>query len=261
MAIEHVKFTQFITQNVAFFPYKKLDELLHVVLQLELAYSKSGGEIAQMIEMAQQENPDLVVHQQNPGDSELGIEPSITTTTSTNPSLFLQLQRTSPAAACLMLLIETRTHLLRQYGIGRDVRVAMTNSKQAKDSNKAPSKVHGITGERFWNKSNEIMSSLEFDHTIVQLCKDFVAAMSVDEDFEMGDDMDFSFEVNGVGDVSALGSVDARRSGTPGGRKRKLSATPHGTPTKRARGRPKKMQRRSSSVSSLEHDPDAEFAG
>lgn len=204
VALEHVKLTHFITQNIAFFPYKKLDELLHVVLQLELAYSKSGGEVAQIIEIAQQEHPDIVVHQQNPGNEEHGIEPSVTTTTSTSPSLILQLQRCSPAAACLMLLIEARTHLLRQYGIGRDVRVAMMNSKQAKDSNKAPTKVHGITGERFWNRSNEIMSSLQFDDTIVQLCKDFVAAMSVDEDFEMGDDMDFSFEANGVGDVSTL---------------------------------------------------------
>lgn len=258
---EHVRLTRFIMQNIAFFPYKKLDELLHVVLQLELAYSKSGGEVAQMIELAQQKFPDLIVHEEVDGDPAFGIAPCMVERRSTNPSLVLQLQRLSPGAACLTLLIETRTHLLRQYGIGRDVRVAMTNSKQAKDTNKAPVKIHGITGEKFWNRSNEIMSCLESDDATVQLCKDFVGAMSVDEDFEMGDDLDLSLGANGIGDVSGFEPMDMGRSGTPGGRKRKSSNTAHETPSKRPRGRHKKAQRRSSSVSSLDQDGDGDFAG
>ena len=252
---EHVMFTRFVMQNVAFFDYKKVDELLHVILQLELAYSKSGGEVASLVETAQQQYPDLVVHQQIPGNPEFGIEPTVAETKSTDPALFLELKRLSTAAATLALLIETRSHLLRQYGVGRDVRQAMTNNKQAKETTKAPTKVHGITGEKFWNKSNTIVAALEDDRAAEQLCKDFVAAMSIDDDVDMGDETTMN------GDTSICNDDNSafQHTGTPSGRKRKLSATPGTTPTKRPRGRPRKShQRRSSSISTNE-DPDADF--
>lgn len=255
VSYEHVAFTRFVMQNIAFFDYKKMDELLHIVLQLDLAYSKSGGEIAQSVEAAQMQYPDLVVHTQVPGNPELGLEPTTLETKSMNPALVLELKRLSPAAATLMLMIETRSHLLRQYGVSRDVRTAMLNNKQAKETNKSPTKIHGITGEKLWTKSNSIVTSLDDDMNSVQLCKDFVAVMSVDEDFEMIDDQQFPIDTAGDPEASTM-----KRSMTPGGRKRKLSATPGTTPTKRARGRPKKnVQRRSRSVST-DGDQEADFA-
>ena len=47
---EHLLFVLFVTQNLALFEYKKMDELLHTVLQLELAFGKNGAETAQAIE-------------------------------------------------------------------------------------------------------------------------------------------------------------------------------------------------------------------
>ena len=73
---DHVNFTRFLAQNIAFFDYKKLDELLHVVLQLELAYSKSGGEIAAQIETSERIHPKMVVHKTVPGNLELDVEPT-----------------------------------------------------------------------------------------------------------------------------------------------------------------------------------------
>jgi len=257
VSLEHVAFTRFVMQNIAFFDYKKMDELLHVVLQLDLAYSKSGGEIAQSVEAAQIQYPDLTIHTQVPGNPELGLEPTTVETKSINPALILELKRLSPAAATLMLMIETRSHLLRQYGISRDVRTAMMNNKQAKETNKNPTKVHGLTGEKLWTKSNNIVTSLDDDTNSVQLCKDFVAVMSVDEDFEMADDQQLPVDTAGDVETSTM-----KMSMTPSGRKRKLSATPGTTtPSKRPRGRPRKtVPRRSRSVST-DGDPDADFGG
>ncbi|KAK5955516.1 Sister chromatid cohesion protein 2 [Knufia fluminis] len=254
--LDHVAFTRFVVQNIAFFDYKKMDELLHVILQLELAYSKSGGEIAQAIEAAQMQYPDLVVHTQVSGNSELGLEPTTMETKSIDPALILELKRLSSAAATLMLMIETRSHLLRQYGIGRDVRTAMLNNKQAKETSKSPTKVHGITGEKLWTKSNSIVAALDDDSASVQLCKDFVAAMSVDEDFDMADDIPGGMDTAVDMDASTM-----KMSMTPSGRKRKLSATPGTTPTKRPRGRPRKnvQQQRRSRSASTDGDPDADF--
>ena len=258
---EHVLFTRFVMQNIAFFDYQKLDELLHVVLQLELAYSKSGGEIAQAIEAAQFQYPDLIVHTQVPGNPELGLAPTTVEANKTAPALIVELKRLSSAATCLSLIIETRSHLLRQYGIGRDVRTAMMNNKQAKESTKPPTKVHGVTGEKFWTKSISLVSALNDsnDHAIGQLCNDFIASMSVDEDFEMAMGDEARPEVDGTVD----GDLLIMRGGmTPSGRKRKLSATPGTTPTKRPRGRPRKNQEKRTSRSlSTDRDLDADFEG
>lgn len=260
---DHMMYTRFIIQNIAFFEYKKLDELLHVALQLELAYGKIGTEIANLIEDAFKHHPEILTTQQVPGDPELGREARIIETSQTNPNLIIEIKRLVPAAATLMLVIETRSHLLRQYGISRDIRAALVNTKQAKESTKVPVKVHGITGEKFWLSSNEIVRRAEHEPDILQLCQDFVAAVSIE------DDMDFDMNeaggpvVSGDASMIELGQTVIAHGVTPAGtaRKRKLTPVDGGTPSKRARGRPKKsVQRRSSSVST-DGDPDADFEG
>ncbi|KAK5069194.1 Sister chromatid cohesion protein 2 [Lithohypha guttulata] len=254
---EHVMYTRFVMQNIAFFDYKRLDELLHVALQLELAYGKSV-EIAALVEAAQEQHQDLLVHEHTPGNTELGIVPSVVENKATNPALIVEMKRLGSAAATLALMIETRAHLLRQYGVSRDVRTAMMNTKQAKDTAKPPVKVHGITGDRFWTKSNEIVSALESDLGVVQLCKTFVSAMSIDDDVELTTGDGTANRDTPVYDGNV--SMPAP-SATPGGRKRKLNPTPGTTPTKRPRGRPRKSYARRSSSVSTNDDPQADFDG
>lgn len=253
VSLDHVHFTKFIMQNLAFFEYKKLDELLHLMLQLEMTYPTSGAELAQAIESAQQQYPDLVARQEAAEFGQIGDATNIIEMKTTDPALILALKRLAPAAACLLLLIETKSYLRRQYGV-LDVRQAIANSKQAKDTTKAPTKVHGITGEKFWNKSNEIVAALEDDIAAMGVCKDFVVAMNEEERLETLDEQPLTtepIEMNGSGSVHL-------KVATPGGRKRKLSASVATTPTKKSKGRPKKVQRRSSSVSSRD-DPEADY--
>ena len=159
---------------------------------------------------------------------------------------------------CLLLLIEARSHLLRLYGLGRDVRAALATGKQSKDTNKAPAKVHGITGERFWTRSNGFVESLmKADEGAVLICKDFLAAMSAEEDVEATDANLLGTDVIGEDAETLRG----QRTGTPSARKRKLSATPGTTPTKRARGRPRKSHTRRSSSISTNEDAEGDYEG
>ena len=253
VSIDHVHFTRFIMQNLAFFEYKKLDELLHLMLQLEMTYPTSGAEIAQAIESLQQRHPDLIAQKEVTEFGETGEVTRTVEVKSTDPALILALRRLSPAAACLLLLIETKSYLRRQYGI-LDVRQAVIDTKQAKDTNKAPVRIHGITGEKFWNRSNEIVAGLDNDTAAAGICRDFILAMNEEERLESHDEQLASIEpveMNGHGNV-------VPKVATPGGRKRKLNASAATTPTKKQKGRPRKVQKRTSSVSSMD-DPEADY--
>jgi len=240
----HLLFVLFVTQNMAFFEYKKMDELLHTVLQLELIFGKNGGELAQAIEA--QIPPQEKVAEIN-GEIDAEIQPS---ENKPEPQIDLGLLRQLSVAACAITLIsEARNFLKRQYGISRDVKMAMEQNKQTKESTKEPVKVHGITGDRFWTNSNAVLASLETSEAMVARCREFITLVAIDDEVKIAEDEgDAYFAGNGFESLSA-----------PRGKKRKSTNSMGGTP-KRPRGRLPKNGRRSSSISSME-DPDADFAG
>lgn len=255
---EHVLYTRYAVQNIALAEYRKVEELYHVILQIEMAYGKAGAELAQAIETAQSEHPDIVTVA---NDSIEHVTPRSEVRT-VDPSLLAKLKRLAPAAACLLLLIETRAHLLRQYNVGKDIRLVMDATKQAKETSKAPSKVHGFTGERFYSRSNQILRDMDDANRAMQVCKDFVEAMLFEEKVDpVGEEGAISSIERGSGHVPELSrSYSMASSPSKRGRKRKGSVSAPGTPSKKPRGRAKKMQRRSSSAED-DDDLDADFAG
>ncbi|KEF53122.1 uncharacterized protein A1O9_11030 [Exophiala aquamarina CBS 119918] len=241
----HLLFVLFVTQNMAFFEYKKMDELLHTVLQLELAFGKNGGELAQVIEA-------LVPPEAKPtevnGELDAVIQPS---EHKPEPQVDPALLRQLCVAACAITLVsEARNFLKRQYGISRDVKVAMQQNKHTKEATKEPVKVHGITGDRFWTNSNAVLASLESTETMMARCKEFVMLVAIDDEVKIAEDESEAYVVENGFDASLS---------APRGKKRKSTGSIGGTP-KRPRGKPPKNGRRSSSISSME-DPDADFAG
>ena len=160
------------------------------------------------------------------------------------------LRQLSVAACAITLVSEVRNFLKRQYGISRDVKMAMQQNKQTKEATKEPVKVHGITGDRFWNNSNAVLASLESTEAMLARCREFVTLVAIDDEVKIAEDEGEAYVVeNGVEQSLSV----------PRGKKRKSTGSIGGTP-KRARGRPPKNGRRSSSISSME-DPDADFAG
>ncbi|OAP63018.1 hypothetical protein AYL99_02245 [Fonsecaea erecta] len=252
---EQVLFVLFVTQNLAFFEYKKMDELLHTVLQLELAFGRNGSETAQAIEthLSQAPAPLLVRDVKNLDDDVMVIEPI-----APDPVVDPATLKSLTAAACAITLIsEARNYLRRQYGISRDVKMAMQQNKQTKEAGKEPVKVHGITGDKFWHRTNAVLESLHSRGAMIARCREFVDLVAVDDEVKVAEE---------EAAISALVDVASDLPGSaPRGRKRKsLSGSVGGTP-KRARGRPVKhgnARRSASVVSSGEDDfDDADFHG
>lgn len=244
---EHLLFVLFVTQNLAFFEYKKMDELLHTILQLELAFGKNGGETAQSIETHVRQ---VFVKQAENIDAVDTVEAAATLVeTPVNPEM---LRRLTTAACAITLISEARNFLKRQYGISRDVKMAMQQNKQTKESGKEPVKVHGITGDKFWNRTCTLVHSLRSTEAMMAQCREFVTLVAVDDEVKIAEEEGEMYAM----DMAPEAPMSAQR-----GRKRKsISGSVGGTP-KRPRGRPSKPTggRRSASISSLDDDPDGDF--
>ncbi|KAH0844398.1 putative sister chromatid cohesion protein Mis4 [Fonsecaea pedrosoi] len=240
---EHLLFVLFVTQNLAFFEYKKMDELLHTVLQLELAFGRNGGETAQAIESHL--GPTPVKHAETEGAEVVTPDPA--------PLVDPAMLRSLTTAACAITLIsEARNFLKRQYGLSRDVRGAMQQNKQTKEAGKEPVRVHGITGDKFWHNSNAVLESLNSASAMVARCREFVQLVAIDDEVKIAEEA----AMGAMMDVTPDQPPSAQR-----GRKRKsISGSIGGTP-KRARGRPPKNghAQRSASVSSMENGDDEDF--
>lgn len=251
---EHVLFVRFVAQNLGSFEYAKMEELLHVILQLEILFSKNGGEIADAIDrhkllegQAQGDATQLEMNGETSGEDPTPKAPI--TAPQIDPII---LKRLAAAACAVTIVSETRSHLKRQYGITRDIKKTMDQAKLAKESTKVPVRVHGINGDRFWNSTANILSSLDDSETMLKRCRDFHQLMNVDEDIVVGEDGE---------EVQERYDADGQLvPPPPRGKKRKSGAgSTGGTPRKR--GRPHKNatpSRRSSSASSRD-DPDADY--
>lgn len=244
----HMLFVLFVTQNLAFFEYKKMDELLHTVLQLELVFGKSGSETAQAIEIHVLSALSQTADKVEAVDS---IPPA--TIPMDQPIDAAMLKRLTIAACAITLISEARDFLKRQYGISRDVKMAMQHHKQAKESTREPVKVHGITGDRFWNSTNAILGSLDSQETMIARCREFVRVVAEDGEVKIAEE---------EGEMHAVDRLSEPPMSAQRGKKRKsINGSIGGTP-KKARGRPGRNAngRRSTSMSSAD-DPDGDFMG
>jgi cohesin loading factor subunit SCC2 len=262
---EHMLLTRFITHNLAFFEYAKLDELLHTIHHIEVVFGKTGAEIAQAVDAALHINSgapmvDLnsesldVNGQVNGGENHAPAS----TVPEVEPAL---LKRLATAATMMTMLWETRSYLKRQYGITQDVRQSMAQLKQSKESGKPPSRIQGITGDRYFNSTATLVRSLDSLEAMLTRCQEFSALMTIDDEVKVAAEDDDEARAR----FSASVDVDEEQAAKTGrGRKRKLSASVAGTPKKK-RGRPslktQKSRRGSTGSRSSRDDHEGEFEG
>ena len=256
---DHVLFVRFVAQNIAYFDYGRSDGLFHTILHLENLVGKTGTDLAQAIETA----IGVTVRMQ-PAEVEIDTIRNFQTASvpaeeggSANMDP-VTLKRLVAAAMILSMLWEARTHLKRQYGIIQDVRQLIGKGADAKELAKAPTRVHGVNGDRFWDNVASIMSSLDSYDAMMARCHDFTNLMNVDDDVKVAADDDdrreaFSVSVGPEGETSTP-TMDGKVS-RPG--KRKSTASVGGTPKKK-KGRPSLSGRRKSSINLDDEDGDWE---
>ena len=202
---DHVLLVRFLAQNLAYFEYTKVDDLLHTLSQLEIVFSRNGSEVSQAIEMSLPPKP----------------PPPPVQADAPNPVDLTLLRKLASAACAVTLLSETKMYLKQRYGISNDIKAVIQQNKQAKESTKPPTKVHGISGERYLQRTASIFDCLEVESNLEQCllgaCWQFHGLMSVDEEVRVDEDLE------------ARDSLKRKSAGSSAG----------GTP-KRPRGRPRK---------------------
>ena len=250
---EHLEFSQFIIENMAFFEYVSIDELLTAIAAMERVVAGTGTGIAHAIETEVLHCSQNQATQIDEDGHSRPLDPELDMT---------RLQKLTASSMMLSCLWEARTYLRRQYGLMNNRRES--KGKAAfKDLNKAPVKTQGINGDRFWEDVSAAMAAFESKETMIKQCRSFVELLSVDQDFKMA--------AEGDEDATRFGTPsDDEDNGSPGpsggsgrGRKRKASSTPGGRKKRarsssvpRPRGRPKASANKCDTVSIERNDDD-----
>ncbi|KAL4958007.1 sister chromatid cohesion C-terminus-domain-containing protein [Aspergillus filifer] len=250
---EHLLLARFISQNLAFFDYNQLAELVPTIGCMERIVSATGTIVAHTIETEifppKEEAPPAIDGMPMP----MAPEPTnIQPLQNINPAT---LRHLTVAAASLSMLWEARTYLRRLYGVATHVR-NKDGKAAAKELNKSATKVQGVNGDRFWEAITKNMASLVSEQNMIEKCREFATLLSIDEEFKIGDDEDAegdSLDAIGEAEDPAANWVAGQR---PTKRKGSVSGQ---NPAKRPRGRkPGSGKKRSSASATPDADGDWE---
>ncbi|PKS07306.1 hypothetical protein jhhlp_005908 [Lomentospora prolificans] len=242
----HVAFSRFIIENLAFFEYVTIGEVLTTVASMEKIVSGTGAAIAHIIETE-------VFNVRMDVDSAPAPPPSGPDGQAdgmlmqpTPPKLNIDQKRFRQLAAGAVILLsmwEARTYLRRLYGLGTQRRDPKAKAA-AKDMSKSPVKVQGITGDKFWEEVTSHMAGLDSQEAMFRKCRAFVDLLNVDHEFKVAEedeemDGDMAGTPSGDEDDGIAPERGRKRkgTGTPGGRKKRARSTSR----PRARGRPRKQ--------------------
>ncbi|GFF66687.1 hypothetical protein IFM62136_06711 [Aspergillus lentulus] len=229
---EHLLLARFVAQNLAFFDYGQLAELVSAVGCMERIVSATGTVVAHSIET------EVFPPRMEAPLGELSSEPvpqgpgNAEPLRQVNPSVLRQL---ATAAASLSMLWEARTYLRRLYGIHAHVR-DKEGKAAAKELNKSATKVQGVTGDKFWDAISRNMEALNSEEQMISKCREFATLLAIDDEFKVGEDEDAEGDsFDAVADLDDTGAGPGSLGGQrPGKRKNSVSSQ---NPAKRPRGR------------------------
>ncbi|PWY79498.1 sister chromatid cohesion protein Mis4 [Aspergillus sclerotioniger CBS 115572] len=229
---EHLLLARFVAQNLAFFDYNQLAELVPTIGCMERIVSATGTVVAHAIEtdiFSAKTEPTLGEAMPAPPTEGLGNTAPLV---QYNPAT---LRLLATAAASLSMLWEARTYLRRLYNVTAHARVKEAKGA-TKELNKSATKVHGVTGDRFWDAIARNMNALSSEQSMIDKCREFATLLAIDDEFKVGGDEDAEGDnLDAVTDMDDPGAAwGAAAAPRPGKRKNSMSAQ---SPVKRPRGR------------------------
>lgn len=239
----HVQFSQFIIENLAFFDYVTVNELLGIVTTMEKLVTGTGASVAQAIESEIfQVNMDAITNTQAAPDGEEGpvFAPP------PPPIDIKRLRQLTAGSMILQSMWEARSYLRRQFNLGTSRHNGKLKAATKEKESLKPVKIQTVTGDKFWEDMTSIMGSLSSQTRMMEQCRSFVDLLNVDREFKVTEEDD---EMNG--EEPSTPSADEADEDADGGRgrKRKANSTPGSGRKKRARsssaqprkrGRPRK---------------------
>ena len=238
---DHLQFATFVIENLAFFDFGRVEELLHALSCMEKVVAEVGAGASLAIDA------ELFGTQINGTDNAINVNngqtiqaeqqaiPSEREPRAINP---MRLRELAVSSMILCLLWEARSHLRRLYGLTSSSRTHGKGKAVPKELTKAPSKAAGITPDRFLEADRRILAALESTESMVAQCKDLVTLMSVDDEVKISNN-ELDMDEEGLETPSIDG--EDRGSAQLGRKKRKGSvalSNASETPKKKRRGRP-----------------------
>ncbi|ROT40761.1 hypothetical protein SODALDRAFT_272827 [Sodiomyces alkalinus F11] len=260
----HMGFSRFVIENIAFFEYVTVGEVLATVNAMEKIVTSTGSNLAHVIESeifnvrmdvdqpseTTQPPPPPPPPQALPQPPPPGQDEEMTDLLDRLDVDPQRLRQMTVGAIILLCLWEARTYLRRLYGLGANRREAKGKAA-SKDLSKSPVKVAGITGDKFWDEMASHMDGLASRESVMAQCRAFVEMMNVDKEFRVADEEEEEDDGGGEGPGALSGGEggDGHQRDEGGrGRKRKAGGAVAGGRKKRARsasrprprGRPRK---------------------
>ncbi|KAJ4390019.1 Sister chromatid cohesion protein 2 [Gnomoniopsis smithogilvyi] len=245
---DHVQFSQFIIENLAFFDYASVHELLHTVTTMEKLVTSTGASVAQAIEAEIfQVTMDAVSNSQagmNGENGESGENGGPVFAPAAPPIDARRLRQLTAGSMILQSVWEARTYLRRQFNLGTNRRDGKLKTASKEKEAQKPVKVQTVTGDKFWDDVAVIMTALSSQGRMMEQCRSFVDLLNVDREFKVADEDDD--EMNGEDPATPSGDEDDEEDlMADRGRKRKSTATPRkkrprSSSQLRKRGRPRK---------------------
>lgn len=257
----HLEYARFLAENLAFFDYGRVEDVLTAIACMEKIVAGTGAGIAHAI---------------NTEVFQVTLEPSVEATNgvSEGPVVVLngpppdskvtskeidpdRLRQLATASMVLSILWEARTFIRRLYGINANQQRREGKTKGSKDLTKAPIKTSGVTGDKLIESIARISRALDSPELLLQQCKEFTDLLAIDNEVKVAAEVDDDDEgrlqtpsVEDDGDSVLPPSAGSKAS------KRKGSISLVGTPHKKKRGRPPLAGRRKSSKS-VDDDEDS----
>ncbi len=247
-----LEFSRFLIENLAFFDYGRLDELIHTIACMEKIVADNGSGIAHSIST---EIFNITVESM-PEASVPGASQEQSSAVVTKPAIDpVRLHQLTTASIILGSLWESRTYLRRLYGLSASQQRKEGKTKPAaKDLSKAPGRVQGVNGDKFVTSIADKVGALISEEQMIQQCKDFVELLSVDAEVKVaaeGEEGSERPETPSDGEER-----DTPMSGGSKGAKRKASVSLVGTPTQKRKGRPSLKRRKSGKSVGSDEDWD-----
>ncbi|KAF2771455.1 ARM repeat-containing protein [Teratosphaeria nubilosa] len=232
---QHLVFVRFCVENLAFFEYDRVEELLHLLTAMEKAFATTGTAVAQAIEAdVLSLRVDTLVSSSNAEGDGNSANLAEHMPARADPE---RLRKLAVAAQVCSLIWETRSFIRRLWQMQK---YTGKPKNAAKENNKAPSRATTAPAlsDAYLRRIKEIMSVDATEETQLAICNSFLELISVDSEVKIPDgeenDMDVDGDEETPSEASRSKSPSVQASGGGRGRKRKPMGI-NGTPKKRAR--------------------------
>lgn len=247
----HLAFVRFSAENLAFFDYEKVEELLHLLDAMEKTFARTGTTVAQAIES---ELLYLRTDAGTPDPAPKGRSDAARTEhaqDTVSPARLLQL---ATAAQICSLVWETRSFIRRLWNLQKYYHKGKGSSKESNRSATRATNAPTLV-DAYLKRVAEIMGADATLDSQRAVCASFVELISVDSEVKIASDEEENIAMEDGYDTPS--EATSRRSpsvANSGGKKRKSINGPGATPRKR--GRPSGSGRTRSGSVKLDEDED-----